>query len=59
MGIAGPAFVETQLGQKISLEELSGYKAHAIKSGCTHIVANDDKDAIEKCKELLKFLPAT
>jgi len=58
MGIAGPAFVETQLGQKISLEELSGYKAHAIKSGCTHIVANDDKDAIEKCKELLKFLPA-
>ena len=58
MGIAGPAFVETQLGQKITLEELSGYKAHAIKSGCTHIVANDDKDAIDKCKELLKFLPA-
>src|SRR4030066_555283 len=38
MGIAGPAFVETQLGQKISLQELSGYKAHAAKSGQTHIV---------------------
>jgi acetyl-CoA carboxylase carboxyltransferase component len=58
MGIAGPAFVETQLGQKITLEELSGYKAHAIKSGCTHIVANDDKDAIDKCKALLALLPA-
>jgi methylmalonyl-CoA decarboxylase subunit alpha len=58
MGIAGPAFVETQLGQKISLEDLSGYKAHAIKSGCTHIVADDDKDAIDKCKALLALLPA-
>jgi acetyl-CoA carboxylase carboxyltransferase component len=58
MGIAGSAFVETQLGEKISLEELSGYKAHAVKSGCTHIVADDDKDAIDKCKTLLSFLPS-
>jgi len=58
MGIAGPAFVETQLGEKITLEQLSGYKAHAVKSGCTHIVADDDKDALDKCKALLSFLPA-
>jgi len=36
---------------------LSGYKAHAIKSGCTHIVANDDKDAIENAR-IAQFLPA-
>ena len=58
MGIAGPAFVETQLGEKITLPDLSGYKAHAVKSGCTHIVADDDKDAIEKCKGLLALLPS-
>jgi acetyl-CoA carboxylase carboxyltransferase component len=58
MGIAGSAFVETQLGEKISLQDLSGYKAHAVKSGCTHIVADDDKDAIDKCKTLLSFLPS-
>jgi len=58
MGIAGPAFVETQLGEKITLEELSGYKAHAVKSGCTHLIADDDKDAIDKCKILLSFLPS-
>ena len=58
MGIAGPAFVETQLGEKITLEELSGYKAHAAKSGCTHLVAEDDKDALDKCKTLLSFLPS-
>lgn len=58
MGIAGPAFVETQLGEKITLAELSGYKSHAVKSGCTHIVADDDKDAIDRCKTLLSYLPS-
>ena len=58
MGIAGPAFVKTQTGEEISLEELSGYKAHAIKSGQTHVVAEDDSDCLDKCKELLSFLPS-
>ncbi len=58
MGIAGPAFVKTQTGEEISLEELSGYKAHAVKSGQTHVVAEDDKDAIDKAKELLSFFPS-
>ena len=58
MGIAGPAFVKTQLGEEINLEELSGWKAHAVKSGQTHIVAEDDKDALDKTKELLSFFPA-
>ncbi len=58
MGIAGPAFVKTQTGEEIGLEELSGYKAHAIKSGQTHLVAEDDADCLDKCKELLSFLPS-
>jgi acetyl-CoA carboxylase carboxyltransferase component len=58
MGIAGPAFVKTQLGEEISLEELSGWKAHAVKSGQTHIVAEDDKDALDKTKELLALFPS-
>jgi acetyl-CoA carboxylase carboxyltransferase component len=58
MGIAGPAIVQAQLGEEITLEELSGWKAHAMKSGQTHIVAEDDKDAIDKAKELLSLLPS-
>jgi acetyl-CoA carboxylase carboxyltransferase component len=58
MGIAGPAFVKTQTGEEIGLEELSGWKNHAIKSGQTHIVAEDDKDCLDKCKELLSFFPS-
>lgn len=59
MGIAGPAFVKTQIGEDISLQELSGWKAHAIKSGQTHVVAEDDKDAMDKAKELLAFFPSS
>ncbi|MFC1992606.1 acyl-CoA carboxylase subunit beta [Chloroflexota bacterium] len=58
MGIAGPAFVKTQLGEDISLQELSGWRAHAVKSGQTHVVAKDDKDALDKAKELLSFFPS-
>ena len=57
MGIAGPAFVETQTGEKIGLAELSGWQAHAVKSGQTHIVAEDDKHAIDLSKALLAFFP--
>ena len=57
MGIAGPAFVKTQLGEEIDLETLSGVEAHAVKSGQTHVVVEDDKDCLNKTKELLKFLP--
>jgi len=58
MGIAGPAFVKTQTGVEISLEELCGVQAHAHKTGQTHLVVEDDKDCLDKAKELLALLPA-
>ncbi|AEG14408.1 Propionyl-CoA carboxylase [Desulfofundulus kuznetsovii DSM 6115] len=57
MGIAGPAFVKTQLGEEISLEELCGVRVHAAKTGQTHVVAEDDRDCLDKAKELLSYLP--
>jgi len=58
MGIAGPAFVKTQTGEEISLEELCGVEAHAEKSGQTDVVADNDEDCLAKAKELLTFLPS-
>ncbi len=58
MGIAGPAFVKTQTGVEISLEELCSFKAHAYKTGQTHVVAEDDRDCLDKTKELLSFFPS-
>jgi len=58
LGIAGPTFVKTQLGEDISLEKLAGWEAHATKSGSTHIVGEDDKECIELAKGLLSYLPS-
>ncbi len=58
MGIAGPAFVKTQTGEEIDLETLCGVSAHAERSGQTHLVVEDDKDCLDKTKELLSFLPS-
>ncbi len=58
MGIAGPAFVKTQTGEEISLEDLSGWRAHATKSGQTHILADSDEECLDRCKELLAYLPS-
>lgn len=58
MGIASPAFVKTQLGQDISLDDLCGIEAHTVKSGQTHIVGDNDRDAMDKVKKLLSFLPS-
>lgn len=57
MGIAGPAFVEAQTGEEISLEELCGVKPHTEKSGQTDVVGEDDEDSLDKARELLTFLP--
>lgn len=57
MGIAGPAFVQTQTGEEIDIDTLCGIEAHAVKSGNTHVVCEDDKDCLDKAKELLALLP--
>jgi len=59
MGIAGPSFVKTMTGEDISLEKLSGVSAHAVKSGCAHMIAEDDKDCLDKAKELLEYFPSS
>ncbi len=58
IGIAGPAFVKTQTGEDITLEELCGWEPHAKKAGSTHIVGEDDYECIELCKKLLSYLPS-
>jgi acetyl-CoA carboxylase carboxyltransferase component len=57
MGIAGPAFVKTQTGEDISLEKLCGVEAHAVITGQTHLVAEDDKHCLDLAKQLLTYLP--
>ena len=55
--IAGPALVESVLGEKISAEELGGTRIHSTVSGVCHVVAEDEMDCLNKVKELMTYLP--
>jgi methylmalonyl-CoA decarboxylase subunit alpha len=57
MFITGPSVIESVTGEKTTFEELGGAVVHNAKSGNAHFACEDDKDAIEKIRELISFLP--
>ena len=58
MYIAGPALTYSVSGHKLTEEELGGPEVHAQVSGCCDLVAENDKDCLEKCRTLLGYLPS-
>ena len=56
--ITGPDVIKTVTGEEVSMDELGGAHAHAMKSGVTHFVVHDDREAMEEIRYLLSFLPA-
>ncbi len=57
MFITGPNVIKAVTGEDISKEDLGGAYVHNSKSGNAHFLANDDRDAIEKIKKLLSYIP--
>lgn len=57
MFITGPDVIKAVLGEVITQEELGGALAHATKSGVAHFACEDERDAIDKIKKLLSYLP--
>src|SRR3954464_6740702 len=57
MFITGPDVVKTVTGEEVTLEELGGADAHAVRSGVAHLTAPDDETALEEARYLLSFLP--
>ncbi|MEN8238424.1 MAG: acyl-CoA carboxylase subunit beta [Actinomycetota bacterium] len=56
--ITGPDVIKTVTGEDVSMDELGGAHAHAEKSGVTHFVTQDDRDAMDEIRYLLSFLPS-
>lgn len=57
MFVTGPNVVKTVTNEEVSAEELGGSKAHATKSGVTHLTAPNDLACILKIKQLLSYIP--
>ncbi len=55
--ITGPRVVKAVTGEDIDEFGLGGAEVHAYKSGFAHLIAEDDKHAIELIKKLLSYIP--
>lgn len=55
--ITGPKAIEKVTNEKVDSETLGGAMTHARISGVVHKVGADDRDCIDKIRELLRYLP--
>ncbi len=58
MFITGPDVIKAVTGRETSMEEIGSAAMHASVSGNVHLVARDDRHAIELARELLGYLPS-
>lgn len=57
MFVTGPNVVKTVTNEAVSAEDLGGARAHATKSGVTHLTAPNDVACVERMRALLSYLP--
>ena len=55
-GLTGPGVVKSVLGEDIDADDLGGPKVHS-QTGVTDITVKDEVAALQKVKELLRYLP--
>jgi acetyl-CoA carboxylase carboxyltransferase component len=58
MYIASPTLIKSVQFVDVTEEEIGGAKMHAEVSGCCDVLAENDEDCLQKCRDLLSFLPA-
>jgi len=58
MYIASPTLIKSVQFVDVTEEEIGGAKMHAEVSGCCDVLAENDEDCLQKCQELLSFLPS-
>ena len=57
MYITGPEVIKSVTGEEISFDKLGGAAVHSVKSGCCHLVFNNEEDCFNGVKKLLSYLP--
>jgi methylmalonyl-CoA decarboxylase subunit alpha len=58
MGVSGPRVVEIALGEKVTDEELGGWKVHAEITGNIDRVAEDETDCLAVIQQFLSYMPS-
>ena len=58
MFITGPQVIKTVTGEEVDQESLGGALRHNTTSGVAHLMAKDDKSALDNVRELMGYLPS-
>jgi methylmalonyl-CoA carboxyltransferase 12S subunit len=58
MFITGPSVIKQVTGEVVTADDLGGPYAQMKQSGVSHVIADDDVDALASCRKLLSFLPS-
>jgi acetyl-CoA carboxylase carboxyltransferase component len=58
MGVSGPRVVELALGEKVSDEELGGWRVHAQITGHADRVAESEEEVFDIIRQFLAYLPS-
>ncbi len=58
MFITGPEVIKAVTGRETSMEEIGSAAMHSTVSGNVHLVAQDDRHAVDLARELLSYLPS-
>lgn len=58
MFVTGPDVIKTVTHEEVSKEDLGGADTHAEKSGVSHFTAANERECLEKVRELLSYLPS-
>jgi acetyl-CoA carboxylase carboxyltransferase component len=57
MYLGSPRMAEMVIGEKVTLEEMGGARMHCTVSGCGDVLVSSEEEAIELCKNYLRFFP--
>jgi propionyl-CoA carboxylase beta chain len=57
MFITGPQVIKNVTHEEVTTEKLGGAMSHNSISGVAHFATKDDKDCLDKVRELLSYLP--
>jgi propionyl-CoA carboxylase beta chain len=58
MFITGPDVVKSVMQENVSLEDLGGGMIHSQESGVAHFLTGDDRDCLNRVRQLLSYLPS-
>jgi len=58
MAVAGPRMLEVATGEKVSNEDLGGWKVHANYTGQADRFTDSEEDSIEEMKQYLSYMPS-